>query len=394
MRVSYQHANVTSGNESTLLRFTTDDGTRACILADAGDGVDVDSMLADDEYLNAILLTHAHIDHYRTLAKNVRHSAPVYTSPATAKLLEQTLPEATKDNDLGDISVALDALEPIDEWTPILPTLDVRPIAAGHTLGASGFILRFRDGTVSDGLLSPEKHVLITGDFTIRPCAGFPGLETAYPFDIDCVLLNASYDESYTTALNESLDTVLERALAGSKVVVATSSLTGVQYAILLARLTATLEREVPITLVGQTAKQYIALGYDEPAVTPCEVFERPENVLDNGSVAITGPESPTTGSSSRLFTAVSDDPGALFFQLTTGTDTTTPINPVYDAIDPIVQPSHTRDDRRRRPLARTNRGRNQTCKWRDAQPVSTPLRSMFHLGNERRKHPSTLRGW
>ncbi|ADD07696.1 beta-lactamase domain protein (plasmid) [Natrialba magadii ATCC 43099] len=319
MRVSYQHANVHSGNESTLLRFTTEDGTRACVLVDAGDNVDVESMLGDDEYLNAILLTHAHIDHYQTLARNVHHSASIYTSPATATVLEQSLPEAQKDNNLGDISVALDALEPIDDWTSILSTLEVRPVAAGHTPGAAGFILRFRDENSSDDPLSGEQHLLVTGDFTTRPCAGYPGLETAYPFDIDCVLLNVSNDDSYTAALNESLETVLERAFAGSRVVVATSSLTGVHYATLLARVATELERELPITLVGQAAKLYTALEYDEPSVTPVEVFERPAEVLEDGGVTITGPESATTGSSRRLLETVGDDPGALFLQLATG---------------------------------------------------------------------------
>ncbi len=45
MRVSYQHANVRSGNESTLLRFTTRDRTRACVLVDCGSDVDLDSLL-------------------------------------------------------------------------------------------------------------------------------------------------------------------------------------------------------------------------------------------------------------------------------------------------------------------------------------------------------------
>ncbi|ARS91231.1 MBL fold metallo-hydrolase [Natrarchaeobaculum aegyptiacum] len=319
MRVSYQHANVHSGNESTLLRFTTADGTRACLLVDAGAGVDVESMLGDDEYLNAILLTHAHIDHYQTLARNVHHSAPIYASPATAAILEQALPEAQKDNDLGDVSIALEALEPLEEWTSILPPLEIRPVSAGHTPGAAGFAIRFRDENSGDGPPTSEQHLLVTGDFTTRPCAGYAGLETSYPFDIDCLLLNASNDNSYTDSLNESLETVLERALAGSRVVVATSSLTGVHYATVLARVATELDCRLPITLVGQAAKLYNALEYDEPEVTPCEVFDCPDEVLDDGGVTITGPESPTTGSSRRLLTAVGDDPGALFVQLSTG---------------------------------------------------------------------------
>jgi putative mRNA 3-end processing factor len=319
MRVSYQHANIRSGNESTLLRFTTDDGTRACVLVDAGDDVDLDSLLADDEYLNAILLTHAHIDHYRTLARNVRHNAPIYASPATATVLEHALPEAQKDNDLGAVSDALDALEPIDDWTSILHDLEVRPVAAGHTPGAASFLVRFRDETAADGLLNGEQHLLATGDFTTRSCAGYPGLETSYPFDIDAVLLNVSSEESYRTALNESLQTVLERAYAGSRVVVATSSLTGVHYATLLGHVTAALGRELPITAVGQAAKLYNALELDVPGVETAEVFDRTASVLEQGGVTIAGPETPASGSAARLLDAIKDEPAGVFVQIATG---------------------------------------------------------------------------
>ncbi|WP_323174395.1 MBL fold metallo-hydrolase [Natrialba sp. PRR66] len=319
MRVSYQHMNIRSGNESTLLRFTAADGTRACVLVDAGGAVDLDSALGDDEYLNAILLTHAHIDHYRSLARNVRHNAPIYTSPATATLLEQTLPEAQKDNDLGEISEAMDALEPIDDWTAVLANLDVRPVSAGHTPGAAGFIIRFRDRTTTDELLNGEQHILATGDFTMRPCAGFPELQTTYPFDIDAVLLNASTEDTYRTALNESLQTVLERAYAGSQVVIATSSLTGLHYAVLLGHTAAALDRELPITMVGQAAKLYNALKLDVPGIETREVFERTATVLEQGRVTIAGPETPQKGSASRLLNAIKDDPTGVFVQLATG---------------------------------------------------------------------------
>ncbi|WP_440770590.1 MBL fold metallo-hydrolase [Natronorubrum sp. DTA28] len=333
MRVSYQHANVRDGNESSLLRFTAADGTRACVLVDSGAGVDLDALLAPDEYLNAILLTHAHIDHYRTLAESVRHSAPIYASPATAAVLEQALPEAQKDNDLGNLSPVFDHLEPIDDWTSILSDLEVRPVPAGHTPGAVGFAVRFRDETGTDGPLSDEHHLLMTGDFTRRSCAGFPGLTTSYPFDIDALFLTVSTDESYPDALETALQTVLERAYAGSRVVVATSSLTGVHVATLLTRLAETLDRQLPITLVGQTAKVYAALeeagggaaAEPDSAVETVPVFDRPSTVLEHGGVAITGPDDPTRGSASRLLGAVADDPAGVFVRLGTGNDEPVP---------------------------------------------------------------------
>ncbi|ELY53314.1 MBL fold metallo-hydrolase [Natronolimnohabitans innermongolicus] len=327
MRVSYQHANVRDGNESSLLRFTAADGTRACVLVDSGAGVDLDALLAPDEYLNAILLTHAHIDHYRTLARSVRHSAPIYTSPATAAVLEHALPEARKDNDLGDLSPVFDHLEAIDDWTSILADLEVRPVPAGHTPGAAGFVVRFRDENGANGPFSDEHHLLVTGDFTRRPCAGFPGLATAYPFDIDTLFLTVSSDDTYPDALETALRTILERAYAGSRVVVATSSLTGVHVATLLDRLAATLDRHLPITLVGQTATVYAALeatdsgAVDETdsAVETVSVFDRPDAVLEHGGVTVAGPADPTRGSASRLFGAVADDPAAVFVRLGTG---------------------------------------------------------------------------
>jgi putative mRNA 3-end processing factor len=57
-------------------------------------------------------------------------------------------------------------------------------------------------------------------------------------------------------------------AFVDSQVVVATSSLTGIHYATTLTHVVTALERELPITLAGQTAKLYNALEYDEPSVS------------------------------------------------------------------------------------------------------------------------------
>lgn len=320
MRFSYQNVNLRSGNESTLLRFT-EDGTRACLLVDAGDGVDLDAALESDEYLNAILLTHAHIDHYRSLGANVRHNAPIYASPATATVLERALPEARKDNDLGDVDAVLEALEPIDDWVSILDGLEVRPVPAGHTPGAAGFLCRFRDSTRSSETPLPtdEHHVLLTGDFTLRPCAGYPPIARTYPVDIDAVFLNASTNDAVVERLNEALRTILEHAYGGSRVVVATSSLTGVHVAALLERLATTLDRSLPIRVVGQTARIYDALAFDASAIETREVFDDPSALLEQGGVTIAGPDVPTRGSAQRLLDAIRDDPAAAFVQLPAG---------------------------------------------------------------------------
>lgn len=163
------------------------------------------------------------------------------------------------------------------------------------------------------------QYLLATGDFTTRPCAGYPGLETVLPVDIDAVLLNVATTDEYTTHLNDSLRTILERGFAGSSVVVATSALTGVHYATLLGHLADELDRTLPIRLVGQTAKLWDNLNFDTPNVKSQPVFSEPSEVLDSGAITICGPDEPVRGSAKRLFGAIEDDPSAVFVQLTTG---------------------------------------------------------------------------
>lgn len=335
MEVSTQHANVTRGNESTLLRFTAADGRRACVLVDAGEGVDVDSLLDEDEYLTAILLTHAHIDHYRSLARNVVHGAPIYAAPATAAILERALPEARKDSDVGPVAEALDALEPITDWTDILPEVAVRPVPAGHAPGATGFLCRLTDDA---GPIARTHHLLVTGDFTRRPCAGYPGLQTDYPVEIDALVCNVATNDAYESNLRMAIETVLERVFAGSRVVLASGSLAGVHLAALLAVVADRLGRTLPIRVVGQTAKLLELLREEDAGGNPQldalladdrletrPVFDDPDEVLEPGTVTVAGPATPARGSAKRLFDAIADDSGALFVQTAGGDEPDVP---------------------------------------------------------------------
>jgi putative mRNA 3-end processing factor len=317
MEFRYQNVNVTDGNESALLHFETADGRDAHVLLDAGSGVDIDQHLGQEEYLNAICLTHAHIDHYRSLGHNLKHSASIYTSPDTADILERALPAAAQHNTMGDTDAVREALTPIEDWTSILDTVDARPVPAGHAPGATGFLFRFRDETLEGELSPTTKYVLATGDFTIRPCAGYPGLATSFPNEVDALILNVATEDSFEEHLNDALETVLERAYAGSRVVVAAGALTGVHVATLLGTLVDRIGRQLTIRLVGQAAKHYDQLGYDVANVETVQTFSSPEDVLDAGTVTIGGPDTAATGSTERLLAAVGDDPGAAFIQLT-----------------------------------------------------------------------------
>ncbi|GAB3024985.1 MBL fold metallo-hydrolase [Natronobiforma cellulositropha] len=313
MQVSYIHANPRTGHESYLLKFADDvSGQTACFLVDSGDGVDVDDLLGEDEYLAAVLLTHAHLDHYRTLGANVRDGAPVYTSPATARLLETVVGENAERYDLAAPSRALEALEPIDGWVDVVPDVEVRPVPAGHTPGGVGFVIRFQDGT-------DTHHVLASGDISLHRAGGYPAFTTTLPCTVDAMFLNVATADEYVTELTDSVATILSRAHAGSTVLVTVSGLTGLEYTEILAALGAEYPDVEPITLVGHVAKLYDDLEYDHDAVETVPVFDDPAEVVDRGGVILAGPEVPVDGSSKQLFEQLRDDPGATLVQVTGG---------------------------------------------------------------------------
>lgn len=319
VKLQYQHANPSSGNESFLLRFEEAGRERTpCLLVDSGAGIDVDDLLVDEDYLVGVALTHAHLDHYRTLGQNLRDGAPVYASTETAAFLETVLSEGQTHRDLGDAAAAVDALEPLDGWHTVVGDVRIHPVAAGHAPGAAGFVVEFRDG-------SDPHHVLASGDFTRRRAAGYPGLDVD-DVDVEAVFLAGATSESVPATLTEIVETALERGRAGSRTLLATSGLTGVHLAYLLGHAGNRVDGP-PVTVVGQAAKLYGKLGYDVPTVSAAPTFESPTEVLDPGSVTIAGPEVPVDGSTARLFAHLRDDPSATLLQVTGGAT-----DPVEDA--------------------------------------------------------------
>jgi putative mRNA 3-end processing factor len=313
MNLSYQNANPYAGRESVLVRI---DGLlpdqTVCILIDSGADVDVDEMLGDDEYLTAVCLTHAHLDHYRSLGDNLQDGAQVFASPDTARILGDVYQAGERYHDFNQFDQVLDALTPLEGWTTIVNGLRVRALPAGHTPGAASLLFAVEDDDT-------QRTILATGDFSTRRAAGYPGFSTDLPIDIDVLLLSAASNTEFEAQVTEALETIYERARDGSTVLTTAGGLKGVHLAYLLGHFANDHATAIPIQLVGQTATLAERLSYDVPGVTTIPEFTDTSTVLEPGGVTIAGPDVPTVQpgtSSARLFETIKDDPGATLIQL------------------------------------------------------------------------------
>lgn len=308
MNVGFRNANPSHGNESYYITIEDGiDGKRACLLVDSGSGVRVEDDLGSDEYLAGILLTHAHLDHYRTLGENVADGAKIHTSPSTAAVIETIYREGERNYDLSGIEAVLEALNPVEDWHELRSDLAIHPIPAGHAPGAVGFVIRVLDG-------SQPVYALATGDFGFESVTGYPPIPTDLPVDIDMLFVNGAVDEeSTTTTITKN---ALSRAREGSTVLATTGGLSGVEYAYLFGHAAERLDSEIAITVVGQIAKLYDDLEYDVPNVQSVATFSDPSEPLEAGGICLAGPEVPIGGSAKRLFGRIADDPAATLLQI------------------------------------------------------------------------------
>lgn len=349
MKIGFRNANPSQGGESYYITVEDPlDGQTACLLVDSGSGVSVERDLANDEYLAGILLTHAHLDHYRTLGGNIVDGAAIHTSPSTAAIAETVYREGERNYDLSGTEAVVEALHPVEGWHEIRNDIAIHSIPAGHAPGATGFVIRVLDG-------SRATYALVTGDFGVDRVAGYPGLPTELPVDIDMLFVNGATDDRSTAT--EIVRTALERARNGSTVLVTTGGLSGVEYAYLLGHAVDHLGDQTPVRVVGQIAKLYEDLAFGVPNVESVATFSDPADVLDAGGITLAGPEVPIDGSAKRLFERIEDDPAATLLQI--GSSNEPPVesagctlynyrhrsHPPVDAIDALVDslvPVHT----------------------------------------------------
>lgn len=317
MDVSFHLLTPDRGNETVLLRFEGPGlDAPACVLVDAGQGATLDDALAAEDELAAVLLTHAHRDHYESIATVHRPDVPVYAGPATAAMGGDVLDVAETEYAVDAVASLRDAVTPMHGWTELAPGIAAHPVPAGHAPGAVGFLVRFADDAVD----RDHQYLLCTGDFTERDAAGFPGFRADLEVDVGAAFLTAATDESFESELTTALGTILEQQRSGGRTLVTASGLVSVQLASILVALSDRFELGLTLRIVGHAAKLYAAMEYDADAVEAIPEFDDPTIALSEGAITIAGPEVPTDGrTSDRLFSEIRDDPSAALVQVTGG---------------------------------------------------------------------------
>jgi metallo-beta-lactamase family protein len=194
------------------------------------------------EKLNAVVLTHAHLDHTGRLPLLTRagYRGPIHATPATIDFAELILNDSAhlqmsdverqnrRRKRMGQPMLAplyeqqdVDRLRPLykklgyDEPTALAPGITVRAVEAGHMLGSASLELTVDD----DG---KKKVVIFSGDLGPR---GAPLHRDYVPFQrADFVFMESTYGDRDHRSLNETaIETreVIKKAVeAGAKILV------------------------------------------------------------------------------------------------------------------------------------------------------------------------------
>jgi metallo-beta-lactamase family protein len=165
----------------------------------------------DAAAIDAVVLSHAHIDHCGRLPLLVKrgYRGPIYTNPACAALVPILLRDSAnlassdaKRNhfeplyDLDDVAQALTQIRaiPYDTQRELLPGISVRVRDAGHIMGSSSVEAWATEaGAVADGAPAVRRKLVFSGDLGQYDT---PILHDPWKFEsADLVLMESTYGD-------------------------------------------------------------------------------------------------------------------------------------------------------------------------------------------------------
>jgi metallo-beta-lactamase family protein len=176
--------------------------------------------------IDAVLLTHAHIDHSGLLPKLKREgfSGPIMTTRGTIDLCSYMLPDAGNIQETevaalnrrntargraavrpiytqADAIATLDAFRPVEyrAWHPVIPGVRARHWNAGHLLGSASIELEFADQAGS----ARPLRVLMSGD--IGPDAKLLEPDPEGPAGLDYLFCEATYGDTARSPITPAL---------------------------------------------------------------------------------------------------------------------------------------------------------------------------------------------
>ena len=196
----------------------------------------------DPASIDAVLLSHAHIDHSGNLPSLVKNgfTGSIFATPPTVTLGDIMLQDAAHIQEadiqflnkkraargepaLEPLYTVVDALEAIDRYYPVkydeafspVPGVTVRFLNAGHILGSAAIRL----DVVEKGA---KKSLWFSGDIGRKDLPLLP--EPVFPSDVDYLMMECTYGDenhdSVESAYEKFKETVLKTIKRGGKVII------------------------------------------------------------------------------------------------------------------------------------------------------------------------------